>query len=137
MFNGQSVPIGHGKVDRWFAADADFGNAEKFSATIDPRSKSYYLSYVSNDSPDGNPDKIIVYHWAENRWSYIEQSLQTLFSSFSRGLSLEELDSIYGNLDAIPTSLDATEFKGGRPIVNAITTTGAIGSFGGSTLLVV
>ena len=134
QFSNQSIPIGHGKVDRWFSSNADFGSAERFTATIDPRSKSYFLSFVSNDSPDGNPDKILIYHWAERRWSLVNISMQILFPSFSRSISIDDLDAIYGNLDSIPTSLDATEFKGGRPLIAAITTTGAIGSFSGSTL---
>jgi hypothetical protein len=134
MFNGQSVPIGHGKVDRWFAGQADFSKTERFSAVIDPRAKSYYLSFVSNNSPDGNPDLVLVYHWAENRWSYFEQSQQALMQSFSRSLSIDDLDAIYGNLDAIDGSLDATAFRGGRPLIAAIMTDGALGTLSGTTL---
>lgn len=134
MFNGSSQPIGHRKIDRWFATDADFAYANRFTAIIDPRAKSYWLSYVSNSSPDGNPDRVLVYSWAENRWSYFEQSLQALFSSYSRGSTLEDLDAIYGDLDSMPVSLDSTEFKGGRPIVNAITVDGEIASFSGDNL---
>jgi hypothetical protein len=134
QFSNQSMPIGHGKVDRWFASNADFESAEKFTSTIDPRSKSYVLSFVSNDSPDGNPDLMLIYHWVERRWSLINMSMQRLFTSYSRSLSIDDLDAIYGDLDSIPTSLDATEFKGGRPLIAAVTTTGAIGSFSGDTL---
>ena len=134
MFTGQSVPIGHGKIDRWFAGEADFSKTERFSSVIDPRAKSYYLSFVSNDSPDGNPDKVLVYHWAENRWSYFEQSQQGLMQSFSRSLSIDDLDAIYGNLDAIDSSLDASVFRGGRPLIAAVMTTGALGSFAGTVL---
>lgn len=133
MFSGQSTPIGHGKIDRWFATNADFSVTHRFSSVIDPRKKCYYLSFVSNDSPDGNPDKVLVYHWAENRWAYFEQSLQALMTSFSRSLSIDDLDAIYGNLEAIP-SLDSTEFRGGRPLIAAITTSGELGSFSGTAL---
>jgi hypothetical protein len=44
------------------------------------------------------------------------------------------LDAIYGNLDAIPSSLDATEFRGGRPLIAAITSSGELGSFSGTAL---
>jgi hypothetical protein len=134
MFTGASQPIGHGKVDRWFASQADFSKTERFSAVIDPRAKSYYLSFVSNDSPDGNPDKVLVYHWAENRWAYFEQSLQALMQSFSRSLSIDDLDAIYGNLDAISGSLDSTAFRGGRPLIAAIMTNGALGTQSGDIL---
>jgi hypothetical protein len=133
MFTGgQSVPIGHRKVDRWFAGDADFSKEHRFTAVIDPRAKSYLLSYVSNESPDGNPDRVLVYHWAENRFSYFEQSLQSIFASYSRNVDIEtDIDAEDVSLDGDAPSLDSTEYKGGRPLINAITTTGAIGSFSG------
>lgn len=136
MFTGgQSVPIGHRKVDRWFAGDADFSKQHKFFSVIDPRAKSYLLSYVSNESPDGNPDKVLVYHWVENRFSYFQQSMQVLFPSYSRNIDMDTtIDTDDTSIDSNAPSLDSTEYKGGRPLINAITTTGAIGSFSGNIL---
>lgn len=80
MFDGStSTPIGHAKVDRWWAEDADATYYESVTAMADPERPLVFWSYRSTNG--SYPDHVIVYNWQSGEWSRLEQSAQVLWEA--------------------------------------------------------
>lgn len=75
----QVQPIGYGKVNRWFLADCY--DLSKVRAAVDSISQCVYWSYPSTSS--GVSDTVIIYNFAENRWSYARATSYALFQGLS------------------------------------------------------
>lgn len=114
-FSGnQSIPIGAEKVDAFFFKDFNEAQVEKMSCAVDPENQLVAWSYVSNNAPDTTPDKILVFNYAINRWSIIEQQCELLAPLFTPAYTLEDLDNLASNIDALPAPLDSALYKGGQ-----------------------
>jgi len=113
MFNGQkSIPIGAEKVDQFFFDDLDFANSDRISCTIDPENQVVMWGYPSVNGI-GNPDRILVYNYAVQKWALVELDHELLSSSLTPTFSLEALDSLSSSLDDLTTSLDSRFYSGG------------------------
>ena len=112
-FDGRaSIPIGSEKVNRWWMNDVDNSKTDKMSAAVDPINQIVCWSYVSNDSTDGEPDKIIIYNYVLARWSIAHVQAELIAPFFTTGLSMEGLDNINIDMDSITGLLDVI-YKGG------------------------
>lgn len=106
-FDGRgSKPIGAEKVNRWWLNDMDSSKVDKMSAAVDPVNQIVGWSYVSNDSTDGNPDKIIIYNYVLDKWSLIKTSNELIAPFFTTGLTTEGLDNVTSNMDSLTGALD-------------------------------
>ncbi|WP_144445569.1 hypothetical protein [Inquilinus limosus] len=128
------TPIGAGKIDRWFKVNAQPSNFLNMSASMDPTRQIYALSFVSVDTPDGNPDTLLLYNWVTDRWSIIRQSLRSLVTFLSQPLSLDQLDTVSTSIDALPASLDSQRWAGGSVYFGAFTIANEFGLFNGAPL---
>jgi len=131
---GQSVPIGFGKVDRTFLADLNDEYLHRVTAAALPSEKVVMWSYPGSGSVDGTPNKIIMYNWASQRWSTAELSHDLLFRSMSVGTTLEELDAISADLDALAFPLDSKVWMGGKLQLSAFDTDHKQAYFTGTAL---
>lgn len=112
MCDGQTVePIGDEKFNRWFFANYSRTDIAGISAAIDPRN-----SCVMWAMPGIN-GRILVYNWVLKRATVIETPITGIMTGYTAGVSLDALDAIYGNLDAIPISLDDPSLQGGSPVL--------------------
>lgn len=127
-------PIGDGVVDKWFQADSQRDFWYRMSSTIDPFNKLYIVAYPSTSSVSGAPDSLLLYNWAVGRFAYARLPVEVLSSVISLSTTLEDLDAIYGNLDAIPISLDDPLLAGGVLTLGAIGADRKLGSFSGAAL---
>ena len=113
MFNGQrSIPIGAEKVDQFFFDDLDFSNTDRISCAIDPENQVVMWGYPSGDGT-GNPDRILAYNYAVQKWSIAELDHELLSSSLTPSFSVEGLDTISSTLEGLTTSLDSRFYSGG------------------------
>lgn len=136
-FDGSSEPfgIGRGKVDQFFRDDLHPNYTQRVIAAIDPTNKLVMWAYASNDSPQGNADKLIVYSWAYKKWSLISGlNVEYVLASVSTGYTLDGLDAITTNLDALPASLDSLQWTGGQIILSAYDSNHKLGRFNGSAM---
>lgn len=135
-FDGVTLkPIGLGRVDKFFFDDLSTTDIARVHAAIDPPNKLVLWAYPSNDATGGNPDKLLAYSWAFNRWVLIEGlSLDYLMQATTTGLTLESLDNISGSLDALPASLDSIQWTGGQLILSAFNSAHKLGRFNGSAM---
>ena len=113
-FDGQrSRPIGAEKVNRWFLSEFDSQQADRMSAAVDPQNQIVMWSFISNSATAAEPDKVIIYNYALDRWSYGEFETEFLAPYFTAGYTVENLGNIAATLDALPASLDSDLYKGG------------------------
>lgn len=137
MFDGQQMtPIGIEKVDEWFRADFSPAGVSKMSSAVYPQLKVVMWAYPSVNSASGENDTILMYNWTSGRWSYARTRVDALFTNLSLGLTLEQLDALYGNLDAIPLSisLDDPAFTGGVQLLGALGSDRTLGYFTGTPM---
>jgi hypothetical protein len=133
LFDGaQALPIGNNLVDRWFLDDLNSTYLDRISATIDPINKLYLVSYPSIASTDGTPDRMMLFNWAARRWARAEVTVELIFLALTAGLTLENLDSISGSLDALPFSLDSDFWSGGLTLLSGFDTSHRMVTFDGS-----
>lgn len=136
-FDGsQLTPIGRGKVDKFFLSDLSSANFQRIVAVIDPTNKLVLWAYPSAASINGNPDKLIVYSWAFNRWTLVEGlNVETVLQSLTTGYTLDGLDAVSTNLDTgIPLSLDALQWTGGQLLLAAFNAQHRLARFNGSAM---
>lgn len=139
MRGNQILPIGEGKIDEFFQSDASLSNGDivKIRASINPENKFVVWSYVSATGASDVPDKALVYNWAFDRWSLLELEHQLLSESYATGVTLEQLDALYGDLDSIPISLDDPSLQGGRAVYIAFNGDGKLCYFSGTNMTAV
>ncbi len=122
--------IGSEKVDRTFLALFDRTYMDNMSAAVDPRAGIYYVTQAS-----ANPtSQVWLYHFGLQRFSTATITAERIFPALSQNINLESLDAIYGNLDAIPVSLDSALFRGGYPLLMLFDGSHKLGTLSGSNM---
>ena len=130
-FDGSALsPIGSEKVDRWFRGLSDRSYIDSVTAVVDPQNSLYIVTL-----PSAFPaSRMLVYNYLLGKWSTVTTPVSRLVSGLASATTLEQLDVLYGNLDAIPFSLDSVALRGGYPILMAFNGVNALGSFTGMPL---
>lgn len=130
---GVPQQIGRERVDRTFLADLDKGNLQLFMGAADPRSTRVYWAYKSVSGTVGSYDKLLGYDFLLDRFFPVMMSGQYLLGISQSGLTLENLDSISGSIDAMTLSLDdyATAVQ---PQLAEFDSTNKLGFFSGTPL---
>lgn len=135
-FDGSAVKgIGRGKVDKFFFRDLATANAARVYGFVDAPNKLVMWAYPSGSNSGGNPDKLMLYSWAYDRWAVVEGlNIEVLVSSVTTGSTLDSLDSLYGSIDSIPVSLDSTQWQGGQFVNAAFNSSHQLQRFNGSAM---
>lgn len=133
METSQIAPIGANKVDDWWLAEVSDVDSDRISAAVSPEAKLYIVSFPSGDNGE-QPDRILIYNWEAQMWSYAVAECDQVVRVRSAGYTLEQLDNISSSIDALAASLDSNQWKGGDIIFGAFTTSFEFGAFGGDPL---
>lgn len=113
FFDGsRSIPIGAEKVDNFFFDDVNFKYIDRLSSTIDPENQIVMWSYANREST-GEPNRILVYNYAVQKWSIVHLDHEFIGSSLTPNMTLEALDSLSSSIDGLTTSLDSRFYAGG------------------------
>jgi len=144
MFDGSNVtPIGQNKVDNTFFDDLDNNYIDRIVGAIDPNRKIVLWSYPGIGNTGGNPNRVLVYHWALNRWSRVVGiggvggsgfNLEFIISSISPGYTLDGLDAVSTNIDTLPYSLDSAFWTGGQLNISVFNSGHQLATLNGSAL---
>lgn len=135
MFNGvSSVPIGDGKIDKYFLADLASGYEYRITAVADPKNKLVFWSYPGSGHSSGTPNKVIIYNWSTQRWTVANIEAELIFRSLNLGYTLEGLDSINASIDALTESLDSDYYRGAGPVIGTFNTSHIMTKLTGSAL---
>ncbi len=135
VFDGTaSSPIGANKVDRTFFADLDPAFVFRIRGAVDPLNKMILWAYPGQGNNQGNPNRIIVYNWFTEEWAIANLDTEIIFTSLTFGYSLDGLDTVSTNLDALPFSLDSRVWTGGSLLLSGFNLSHTFGYFSGSAL---
>lgn len=136
FFDGALViPIGAGKVDKFFYKDADASFLAYVIGIADPINKLIFWAYCGPQS-GGFLNRLLIYNWELNRWAFCDLSLtpvEWLTRSLSLGYTLDQLDAL-GNLDTLPFSLDSRLYTGGKAALSAFNSQHALAYFTGTNM---
>lgn len=119
-FDGSnSRPIGANKIDKTVLTDLDPSYFGRISAAIDPINKICFWSYPGAGNNGGNPNRLLAYNWALDRFTLSDVDCELICRSLSFGSALDSLDVVNPSLDALPFSLDSRAWTGGRILLSA------------------
>jgi hypothetical protein len=129
MCDGENVaPIADEKFNRWFFANFSRSDIANMWSAIDPRN-----AFVMWAVP-GNPGLIIVYSWTLKRGTALLVNHSAVFTGLTDVVSIDQLDSIYGDLDSVPISVDDPSLAGGNPVLMVVDNDYLIGALSGTNL---
>lgn len=135
QFNGvSSVNIGKDKVNQYFWDNFDTNYSNTLSTAIDPLNTVIGWSWADVYATSGFPNNILIYNWQSGKFTLIKDSVTSLFSAMSNGLTLDQLDSISTDLDALVFSLDSSVYKGGQLLFGGFNTSNQLGYFSGDNM---
>jgi hypothetical protein len=146
--DGASVrPIGLERIDRWFFDMCDMSRVSEVRGVHDSAHRLAIWSFPTDGAPAGVHDRLLIYSYALDRWSYAQIDVECIFSDYSRGLTLEELDDLLpqtvpvedGGIDTpMPPrsfdSFDSAQLKNGMRILGCVDTAHTMCAFTGSPL---
>lgn len=131
VFDGQQcTPIGLEQVDEKILGEINTNFLFRVTSTIDPVNKLYLMAYPSTASTDGTCDRIAIYSWATQRWTFASESIEVLFNHMTGGYTLEGLDAL-GTLETLAFSLDSSAYQGGLSALSCVTSDHKISRFTG------
>ena len=117
MCDGQTVkPIGSEKVDRYFFDTLELSEIGTMSASVDSVRKLVVWNYPTS----GNLRKLLIYNFKTSRWSNADAVVDYVSDASTGDITLEDLDSISGSLDALTQSLDSSAFIGGQHFLGGV-----------------
>lgn len=127
-------PIGQGRVDRTFASDLNYPYRGRITSAIDAERKCWMVAYPAGASTICN--KILIYSWADDRWTHDEFDVQALLDMPKEGVSIDDLASVIniagtGNIDAMTISFDSPAWRESRRSWAAVDTTRQVKTFTG------
>jgi len=129
----QSHPIGAERIDKTFYKDLDNTYLYKITAAIDPINKLVIWSYAGTGNTGGQPNKLIIYSWVQDKWAEVSLNHEFIYTSLSEGYTLEELDS-FGTMETLPASLDSRIWQGGSLVLSVFNTSHTLAYFTGTPL---
>lgn len=123
-FDGaQSIPIGDAKIDQTFFEDVDISSLYRMSVDLYPNDDIVCWSYVSLAATGTLCDTILFFNYAPNseqRWAYAKIDNFMILSPISTAYTLDELDAVSTDLDALPYSLDSRVWQGSVNLLSII-----------------
>lgn len=134
-FNGSvSTPIGNEKVDKTFFNELDASALHLVSSALDPINKVVIWAYPTGGGMGTYADRLILYNWANDKWSFVDLDMDMVFSALSTAYTLDGLTAVSSSLDALPASLDSTAWAGGSLLLSAFDTSHKLSLFAGDKL---
>ena len=135
VFDGQrSQEISANRVSNWFAQNAATNALETMRGAVDRRNRLVIWAFRTSTSNAIN-NRLIIYNWAADKWSYAEVDTQILEEFVSPGFSLDELDGpLPGGIDTDSIPVDSDQFAGGGLNIQAFDSLNQSATFDGTPL---
>jgi predicted nuclease of predicted toxin-antitoxin system len=139
VFDGrQSVPIGTNRINNFFFDDVDLNYPQNIQGAIDYKRQIIYWAYPGSGNVNGRCNRIIMFNFskeATKRWSYIDSIDVSFFgTTLSEGYTLDGLDAVNIDLDALPYSLDSRIWMGNNTIISGVNSTNEMVNFEGTAI---
>lgn len=125
--------FGSQRINDFFLNDVDQSLTHLITAAVDPISGNIMWSYPGQGN-QGTANHQVIYNPFVDKWSYAEQTAQTLSQGYSFGYYLDDLDAITTNLDLLPYSLDSRYWQAGALLLGGFDSSNKFGFFNGLAL---
>lgn len=129
-----SMPIGLEVLDKWFQDNIDTSRLYSIQGVADPLKPRVFWLAPSQGNTSGILDVMVCYDDGLKQWTHADVSASFLLAAATPGISMDDLDSLYPNLDAMTVTLDSPIFMGGVPYVGAFDANYKLGYFNGSNM---
>ena len=129
-----SVPIGDGKIDRYFLDNLDTDYWYRVNSTIDPINKLVMWGVPFTGNTGGRPNNILVYNWVYKKWGLVEVDTECFARFASVGYTLDGLDAVNSSIDALSPSLDSRTWAGGTQSLAAFDSSHQLATFSGAAM---
>jgi len=126
---GGSQSISDNRVTEWLKSNCP--DVTTIRGVADREAQRVIWSFSTGSS---TADRVIIYDWSINRWSYGRVDTEILFEFSSPGYTIDSMDTIMPDIDAATLSLDDRFWLGGAISVGAFTTAHKAATFTGSEL---
>lgn len=104
--SGQLVPIGANRVNSTVLADLNTESHRNMIGVSDPFNPRIFWYYKSLTNNLGNYlDKIVIYDWALDRWSYAELNVAAATTMLQMSATLEGLDALVYNSSTVTITI--------------------------------
>ncbi|WFS67403.1 hypothetical protein CFBP4996_15350 [Agrobacterium leguminum] len=123
---GQIDPIGVGKINLTFYKNFDTNSAAQMTVVADPRRTIIKWNYADKASPNGLPNKTIIYNYVSRDWTICDSQVPYEFQAQSLAWTIEDLSNAYGAIENIPAPFDSPLWAGGNAILWAVNEAGNI-----------
>lgn len=134
VFNGvESTPISHNRVSRWFENQAASGAVANMRGAVDRLNRMVIWAFSTNSGATFN-NRLLIYNWAADKWSYAEVNTEVLAEYSSPGYTLDELDSILADIDSESINVDSTAYQGGEVNLQVFNSSHRSGTFSGDPM---
>jgi hypothetical protein len=129
VWDGTSaIPIGSGKVDRWFSERVDHNRLDRIVSGFDPVTRCVLWAFPEQGQL--SPSMMIAFSMADQRWSQVQVAMQQIGASATLPATLESMPAP----DLFDGSFDDPAYAGGRPYLAGIDSSGNYGTFSGLPL---
>lgn len=124
----QSIAIGTGRIDDWFADNADPTKIDLMRSGYDPVNRCAMWAFAENGQAANSA--MLVYSLAEQKFSLVRLAMEDVGASGTLPASIETMPTP----DSAGLSWDDPSYAGKRPIFAGINTAHTYGTFTGSNL---
>ena len=129
-FNGE--PIGQNAVNHYFLSTINQNQLYTVLGRIDPQHSLFWWHYRTGET--STYDRALIYNWMTKKWANVEMDVLFAAESATTGITLEQLSTVYPDLETVPYSLDSRVWLGGRPVYAVIDTDKKLAFLEGSNL---
>lgn len=130
---GAATPLGVGKWARWFIADLKASTEQTIIGSADPVGRFLVFAYNSNDNPNTDLNRLLIYDWALDEATTADIPVSTLAQLLTTGVPLDLLDP-FGNMETLPYSLDSPVWRGGASLLGLFQDDARLAFLSGETM---
>ena len=130
-----SALIGEERIDREFLADLDENYLDNVTAVVDPANQLIIWSYPGRNSLGGEPNRLLMYNIASNKWVFGDEAVDLLFTVSTVGVDVDDtnINNQFASVDDASGNWDDPQYTGGATFVGAIDDEHKAASFTGTT----
>jgi hypothetical protein len=112
--SGESVNLGDGTVNEWFAANLSDANKNNISGAYNHEWRCVVWTFPSSSGGGAN-DSFLLYSIPYKRWARGSYGASVLWEGASASVTLDGLDAYFASLEDVTPSLDDPFWMNGQP----------------------
>ncbi|MBN9497858.1 MAG: hypothetical protein J0H39_13965 [Alphaproteobacteria bacterium] len=130
----RALPIGASRVDKAFWSEINQTYVHRIVGAADPINKLAIWAVPTQNSANGDPDKLWIYNWQHDRWSTAAIDCETIWRSMTAGYNADNADGLGFDTDTSPFGPDSRFWTGGKLQLSAFDRSHRYATFSGANL---